>query len=114
MHGVPPRGTAERMAQEIRQIRTVNSFPDFFKSVGLTSKTIPGKALMCAFLKETIDKSVTMRYSCQPLSQAKALSIRQIREPGVEVKDGVQLNVPAPRNNGISFFPSMKGGKGRN
>jgi len=111
MHSAPPHGTAETMAQKIRQIRTVNSFPDFFKAMGLTSKTIPEKAQFCAFLKRTVEESVKVGYSCQPITQAKALAIRMVRDPGVEVKEGIPSDA-APPKQGISFFPS-KGGKGR-
>lgn len=114
MHGAPPRGTAEKMAQDIRRIRTVNSFPEFFKSMGFTDKTIPRKAQFCTFLKETIDMSVKLGYSRQALSQAKALAIRRFLEPEVEVKEGLQLNAVAPQKVRISFFPVTKAGIGRN
>jgi len=91
----------------------VSSFPDFFKAMGLTSRTSPEKAKFCAFLKGTIDESINLGYSCQPISQEKALAIRQIREPGVEVNEGVLSGQKPLRKQGISFFPA-KGGRGRN
>lgn len=62
-HGAPPKGTAERMAADIRRIRAVNNFPGLFAAMGL--EELPSKENFCAFLKNTIGKSVEMGYSRQ-------------------------------------------------
>ncbi len=108
-HGAPPKGTAERMAAEIRQIRTVNSFPEFFKAMGL--KESPSKEVFCTFLKRTIRESVKAGYSKEPISQWEALAIRKAREPDVEEVGGaVRVDLPTRR---FSFFPAKKGGRRR-
>ncbi len=110
LHGAPPKGTAERMAADIRNIRTVDKFPEFFKLMGLTQA--PSKENFCAFLKRTIEDSVKKGYSCWPISQGQALGLRKIKEPSVEVAKGVvQSWIVAPKVN-PNFFPK-KAGRGR-
>lgn len=53
-HGAPPHGTAERLAQDIRHLKTVNSFPDFFDVMGIDYESI--KADFPGFLKGSITK----------------------------------------------------------
>lgn len=106
-HGAPPGGTAESMAAAIRNIRTVNSWPVFFQVMGL--QETPGKETFCSFLKRTIGDSVQMGYSCQPITQAQALAIRQIREPGVEIAEGLVASKEAMAPVGIIFFPGKQG-----
>ncbi len=108
-HGAPPRGTAERLAAEIRQIRTVNSFPDFFRAMGLAET--PSKEMFCTFLKNTIGESVRKGYSKEPITQWEALALRRLREPGVEIVSGA-VEVDPPRW-GFSFFPPKRGRRGR-
>lgn len=109
-HGAPPKGTAETMAAEVRKIRSVNNFPDFFMAMGL--KEMPSKENLCAFLKRTIGDSVKAGYSSQAISQWQALAIRRIRVPEVEVEVNVDEGRVVAPNFGFSFFPGKKG-KGR-
>lgn len=108
-HGAPPRGMAEELAAEIRRIKEVNNFPDFFKAMGL--QETPNKQNFCTFLKRTITESFEKGYSSMPLSQGQALALRKAKEPGVEVAEGVVMAMRVPS---VSFFPVRKGkGKGR-
>lgn len=108
-HGAPPKGTAERMAADIREIRTVNCFPEFFKAMGL--KETPSKEIFCTFLKNTIRESVKAGYSKEPITQMEALAIRKGREPDVEEVGGaVRVDLPTRH---FSFFPAKKGGRRR-
>lgn len=104
-HGAPPKGTAERLAGEIRKIRTVNSFPEFFEVMGL--KETPSKEVFCTFLKKTIKDSVRAGYSREPISQWEALAIRKSREPNVEEIAGAVNILPPTRH--FSFFPPKQG-----
>ena len=114
-HGAPPSGTAERLAKNIRHIRTVGNFPEFFKAMGL--KDMPSKENLCTFLKKTIEKSVMLGYSRWALTQGQALAIRRVREPSVEVAEGVGVSVKDEEvltRREIGFFPGKKkGGGGR-
>ena len=102
-HGAPPAGTAESMAAGIRLIRNVSGFEEFFVMMGL--EHVPEKEDWCTFLKSTIDGSVRAGYSRHALSQEKALAIRKLKDPFVEVKKGMNRNVKAPEVDKVSFFP---------
>ena len=66
-HRAPPRGAAEESAQQIRNICAVDSFPDFFKAMGLTTMTLTDKAQFCSFLKRSIGERVTACYYSSPI-----------------------------------------------
>lgn len=106
MHGAPPRGAAEKMAAEIRDIRNVNSFPAFFNVMGLEAS--PNKQSFCTFLKSTIENSAKLGYSVQRISQSQAFAIRKFRDPFAQQTTDVNLNVPAPQRASISFFPGKQ------
>lgn len=107
MHGAPPKGAAKRMAAAIRDIRNVNSFPAFFKVMGL--EKMPSKENFCTFLKRTIEDSVKIGYSSQPINQSQAFAIRKIRDPFAQQAKDVMLNVVAPQRASMSFFPGKQG-----
>ncbi|KAL8651797.1 MAG: hypothetical protein Q9226_004537, partial [Calogaya cf. arnoldii] len=50
-HGAPPRGIAQSMAQEIRRIKAIDSFPPFLKETGIQDHNLPGKAEFTGFLR---------------------------------------------------------------
>ena len=113
-HGAPPKGTAERMAAEIRHIRTVNSWPVFFKVMGISD--MPGKQNFCAFLKGTIAESVKMGYSTQPISQGEAARARRWRcgrfaSRALRWRRGLAESEKVPGKRGLSFFPRKGGSK---
>lgn len=107
-HGAPPKGAAETMAAEIRKIRQVDNFQDFFAVMGV--KYGPDKEELCGVLKETIQESVRQGYSRHALSAEKALALRRPLDPDVEVKKGVFPWANAPNMRGFSFFPNKKKG----
>lgn len=116
-HGAPPKGAAEKMAAEIKEIQTVKTWPVFFRMMGLEnspSKEISSKENFCAFLKRTIGDSVKVGYSRQALSQEKALALRRTLESEVEVAKGVVASTIVPDKYTLNFFPGKTGkGKGR-
>ncbi|KAL8796866.1 MAG: hypothetical protein Q9195_000949 [Heterodermia aff. obscurata] len=111
-HGAPPLGTAELLAKDIRQLQSIDSFPEFFKVMGVEYD--PGSTEFPSFLKESITLSVKKGYSKLPIKQDKALGIRTLKEPDVECVKGLVADdkyAAGPRI-GLSFF-SGKGKKGR-
>ncbi|KAG4421983.1 hypothetical protein IFR04_004842 [Cadophora malorum] len=112
-HGAPPRGSAKGLAESIKRIHQVSSFPQFLTHLGIEKVS---KEWFNTFLKDCIQDSITKGYSCMPISQGQALTLRQLKEPDVEVAPGVfaqQVNVRAH-----SFFPGhgnsgFGGGRGR-
>ena len=71
-HGAPPPGTAEALSSDIRHLRSIDSFQDFFGVMGVdydpTSVDFPN------FLKDSITLSVQKKYSIWPISQEKGTS----------------------------------------
>lgn len=88
-HGAPPPGVSAAMAQQIREIRGIRSFPAFLRHMGIVD--IPGKAEFTCFLRRTITDSVKAGYSIMPLPQSKLYMIRKMRERDVEVAEGVEI-----------------------
>jgi ubiquitin-protein ligase len=93
-HGAPPQGTAAAMAQRIRQIRDIGSFPGFLTAMGI--KNIPSKTVFTSFLRRTINDSVAAGYSTMPMSQSELYMIRKWRERNVEMASDVEVT-PALR-----------------
>jgi ubiquitin-protein ligase len=104
-HGAPPKGASTRLANDIKRIHAVNTFPDFLKAMGVLK--MPTAAEFTTFLRRSVEESVTKGYSVWGLSQEKALELRKIKEPSVEVRSA-QDSKPGWRatKNG-SFFPSQ-------
>ncbi|KAK0119666.1 hypothetical protein ONS95_011103 [Cadophora gregata] len=99
-HGAPPLGSAKGLADSIKRIHQVSSFPHFLTHMGIEKVS---KEWFNTFLKDCIKDSISKGYSCMPISQGQALTLRQLREPDVEVTAGVvpqQVNMFAH-----SFFP---------
>lgn len=114
-HGAPPKGTAERMAREIRRIKDVDSFPPFFTAMGISD--IPSKETFTAFLRRMVRLSEEKGYSRMPITQGEALALRKEKEPGVEVASGVACGLMTRKVEKkvemASFFPGGSGGGGR-
>lgn len=123
-HGAPPPGVSEAMAQRIREIREVNTFPVFLKTMGI--EDMPSKSVFTAFLRRTITDSVKAGYSVMPINQSRLYMMRRARERHVEVAEGVKVTPALERwfaqgekwvDNGWqgrpSFFPN-RDGRGRN
>ncbi|KAI4097972.1 MAG: hypothetical protein LQ339_006633 [Xanthoria mediterranea] len=109
-HGAPPRGLAPSMAREIRRIKSIAAFPPFLQEMGVRSCNMPGKAEFTAFLREMVRESVEVGYSTWPMGQTRALGLRILKEPGVEVVEG--LGVAERVAGRISFFPGTGRGRG--
>ena len=104
-HGAPPLGTAELLAKDIRQLQSINSFPEFFDVMNVEYD--PSSTEFPSFLKESILLSVKKGYSKLPIKQNKALGIRKLKEPDVECAKGLVADkayAAGPRV-GLSFFP---------
>ena len=86
-HGAPPSGLSAAIAQRIRKIRDITTFPAFLNAMGL--KNMPTKPEFTSFLRRTITDSVQAGYSRIPMSQNQLYTIWRVREPNVEKKDGV-------------------------
>jgi ubiquitin-protein ligase len=122
-HGASPPGTSTVMAQRIRKIREINSFPGFLTAMGITD--MPSKAEFTSFLRRTINDSVSVGYSCMPMSQSQLYMIRKTREQHVVATDEVQITPELERwfksgekwyhngwNGRSSFFPDRGGNVG--
>ena len=105
-HGAPPKGTTERLANEIRNIHAVHQFPPFLKSMGIT--VMPSKLELTTFLRQSVKDSMRVGYSRWPLNQSQALGIRMSREPGVEATSGLVPCHALPQKAVMSFFPGRK------
>lgn len=88
-HGAPPQGTSATMAQRIREIRDIDSFPGFLTAMGITD--VPNKSEFTAFLRRTINHSVSTGYSSMPLTQSQLYLIRKLREKNVAVSAEVEI-----------------------
>ncbi|KAE9371322.1 hypothetical protein N431DRAFT_409913 [Stipitochalara longipes BDJ] len=106
-HGAPPRGSAKRLAESIKHIRTISNFPQFLAAMDIENVSAEW---FTNFLRECVEASVKKGYSKMPFSQGHALALRQRKEPGVEVAEGVYAlhNVDLSR---ASFFPNKYTGQ---
>lgn len=61
-----------------------------------------------------MQESINKGYSQMPINQGQALTLRQVKEPSVEVVDGVMALYMTPgmvgRGTSKSFFPQNRGG----
>lgn len=102
-HGAPPKGTTERLANEIRRIHTINHFPPFLKSMGITA--MPSKQEFTTFPRDSVIDSMRAGYSKWPLNQSELLRIRRVSEPLVEAASGLLPSQLLPQRAKIIFFP---------
>ncbi|CAO1597003.1 hypothetical protein XANCAGTX0491_000833 [Xanthoria calcicola] len=102
-HGAPPRGVAHSMAREIRRIQSIAAFPPFLREMGVQDRNMPGKAEFTAFLRAMVRESVEVGYSTWAVGQTRALGLRILKEPGVEVVEG--LGVAEMATGRVNFFP---------
>ena len=105
-HGVPPKGTTERLANEIRRIHAIDNFPHFLESMGITA--MPSKQEFTTFLRDSVEDSMHAGYSKWPLNQSQLLRIRKDCEPLVEVAPGLLPSQVLPPKPKINFFPSRR------
>jgi ubiquitin-protein ligase len=127
-HSAPPPGASAIMAQRVRAIQSIDSFPKFLTVMGVAQ--VPSRSEFTTFLRRTIGDSVNAGYSRMPMDQSQLYMLRRTWEPTVERSKEVQLTPQLEvwfergekwyRNgwNGRpSFFPSEgkegAGGRGR-
>ena len=110
-HGAPPFGAARLLARDIRQLRSIDSFPAFFEVMGVDYDAI--SAEFPGFLKDSIELSEIKGYSKIPIGPDKALGMRLLEEPDVERVEGLVPDhvYAAGRRIGLSFFPGKGKGK---
>lgn len=108
-HGSPPPGAAERLANSVRQLQEVKTFPEFLTIMGLTPPTAKE---FTSFLRRTLDDSVKAGYSVWGISQERALTLRSKEDFDVIVneKSGVGRNGRGTFE--LNFFPGQ-GARGR-
>ena len=128
-HGAPPRGTAERLAAEVKSLETVNDFPNFLERMGIPKAEMPRASEFTTLLRECCAESVKKGYSVWGMTQAEALVLRKQMEPNVGVREVKKVEVKADQggwgvdsgtwggdgriNRGpVSFFPG-RGNRGR-
>jgi ubiquitin-protein ligase/uncharacterized membrane protein YgcG len=118
-HSAPPPGVSAIMAQRIRRIRDIDSFPAFLTVMGI--KEMPNKTEFTSFLRRTITDSVNVGYSCMPMSQSQLYMIRKVRERNVEIAEGIVITPGLERwyedgekwfNNGWNGRPTFFPGRG--
>jgi ubiquitin-protein ligase len=88
-HSAPPPGASAMMAQRIRAIQAIDSFPKFLTVMGVTQ--MPPRSEFTAFLQRTIGDSVNAGYSRMPMTQSQLYMIRRTWEPTVERSKEVQI-----------------------
>lgn len=86
-HGAPPRGSARYLADWIKRIHLIASFPDFFRVMGMGVRQ---DSWFTNFLRECINDSIEKGYSKMPITQSQALYLRQLDERDVDVVDDLQ------------------------
>lgn len=96
--GAPPHGAAKSLADSIKQIHDVNSFPQFLKWMDLP---MPSPENFTTFLRQTVRNSMDTGYSRWALVQGQALAIRIAKEPHVEVNQGDHLR------RDVQIYPGM-------
>ncbi|ORY17065.1 hypothetical protein BCR34DRAFT_555955 [Clohesyomyces aquaticus] len=90
-YSAPSPGTSSTMAQHIRDIRSINSLPDFFAAMGITK--IPTMAEFTTLLRSTITDSVLAGYSCMSMTQSQLFRTRKVKESDVESSDSVYVTL---------------------
>ncbi|KAJ8062101.1 hypothetical protein OCU04_009875 [Sclerotinia nivalis] len=86
-HGAPPRGSARILADCIKRIHLIDSFPDFFGAMGMGVRQ---DSWFTNLLRECIKDSIDKGYFKMPVTQSQALYLRQLDERDVDVVDGLQ------------------------
>jgi ubiquitin-protein ligase len=104
-HGAPPKGASTRLANDIKRLHAVNTFPDFLKAMGV--QKMPTAAEFTTFLRRSVEESVAKGYSVWGLSQGRALVLRKIKEPNVEVRRAQDSKPQWRATKNGSFFPSQ-------
>ena len=110
-HGAPPRGTAAKLANDIKTLQQVDSFPKFIQIMGLVP---PTAGQFTVFLRNCMEESVRKGYSVWGISQDRALTLRRQVDPDVQVNTEPKKEWIGGGTFEVSFFPNRdRGGGGR-
>ena len=101
------------MAEEIRRIKSIDSFSPFLMEMGIQKCNLPGKSEWTGFLQNMVRRIAEVGYSCMPMSQTVALGLRKLKEPDVEVGPDVLVEKAqvATGKGRLSFFPNDRSAK---
>lgn len=105
-HGSPPPGAAERLANNVRQLQEVKTFPEFLTIMGLKP---PGAKEFTSFLRRTLDDSVKAGYSVWGISQERAFTLRLKEDPDVIENEKSGVGRKGPGTFEVNFFPGKSG-----
>jgi len=105
-HGAPPRGTAAKLANDIKQLQQVKSFPAFIKIMGLMP---PSASQFTSFLRNCVEESMKKGYSVWGISQQRALTARKMVDPEVQERNEVRREWQGRRGFQGGFFPRRGG-----
>lgn len=108
-HGAPPKGAAATLANDIKALQRVDSFPKFLAIMGLPP---PPASQFTAFLRTCMEESVRKGYSVWGLSQERALTLRRQLDPDVQINTEPKAEWRGGGTFQVSFFPN-RGGRGR-
>jgi len=106
-HGAPPRGTAAKLANDVKQLQQVKNFPAFVKIMGLTP---PPASQFTSFLRNCVEESMKKRYSVWGISQQRALTARKLVDPEVQERNEVRREWQGRGTFQGGFFPGRGGG----
>lgn len=106
-HGAPHPGSDKKLADGIKQIHKVNSFPQFLAVMDIDKVSAEW---FTNFLRQCVENSVRKGYSMMPFNQNQALALRQKKEPGVKAREWeCAINDDLSK---VSFFPGNSRGQG--
>ncbi|KAK5083326.1 hypothetical protein LTR70_008163 [Exophiala xenobiotica] len=106
-HGAPPRGTAAKLANDIKQLQQVKNFPAFIKIMGLTP---PPASQFTSFLRNCVEESMREGYSVWGISQQRAFTARKMIDPEVQERNEVRREWQGRGTFQSGFFPGRGGG----
>lgn len=109
-HGAPPLGTAAKLANDVRQLQQVKTFPQFLTIMGLKP---PSAREFTSFLRRSLEDSVKAGYSVWGISQERALTLRQQLDPEVMVNDEPRFKkLGGGGKFELNFFPGKQRERG--
>lgn len=108
-HGAPPRGTAARLAGDIKALQNVKNFPEFITIMGLQP---PPASHFTLFLRSCMEDSVKKGYSVWGITQTKALTLRQQVDPSVQIREVQNPEWNSRGGFNATFFPNLPNNKG--
>ena len=104
-HGAPPRGMAAQLANDIKAIQQVDTFPKFLVNMGLSP---PPASQFTKFLRDCVEDSVRKGYSVWGINQERALTLRRQVDADVKVRKNPKPEWAGKGTFEVSFFPNKK------